>query len=72
MAAAHRIVQEPGMGRLELFPLDTGEAPLRAMLTDLFQHLIDRGLEVRAVDTYKGWTEIDTLEDYERACAAFE
>lgn len=38
MAAAQRIVREPGMGRLELFTLDTGEATLRALLTDLFQH----------------------------------
>jgi phosphoenolpyruvate phosphomutase len=58
--------------------LARGDAPYgessrlsRAKLTDLFQHLIDRGLEVRAVDTYKGWTEIDTLEDYERVCAAY-
>jgi len=35
-AATSRIVQEPGMGRLEIFPLATGEATLRPLLTDLF------------------------------------
>jgi len=48
-----------------------GEAPSlrQAKLTDLLQNLIDQGVAVQAVDTYKGWTEIDTAEDYQRACA---
>lgn len=47
------------------------EAPRlrQAKLTDALQHLIERGTEVRAVDIYKGWTEIDTFEDYQRAWA---
>ena len=36
-AAASRIVEEPGMGRLEIFPLDATEATLRPLLTDLFE-----------------------------------
>jgi phosphoenolpyruvate phosphomutase len=40
-----------------------------ASFTDLLQELIDRGTEVRAVDVYKGWLEIDTFEDYRRAWA---
>ncbi len=46
-----------------------GEAPRlkRAQLTDLLQHVIHRGHEVRAVEIYKGWTEIDTFEDYQLA-----
>jgi phosphoenolpyruvate phosphomutase len=45
------------------------EAPaLRcAKLTDLLQELINRGREVKAVETYKGWLEIDSFEDYQRA-----
>ena len=45
------------------------EAPnlARAALTDFIQSLIDEGLVVRAIDTYKGWMEIDTFEDYRRA-----
>ena len=38
-----------------------------ASLTDFIQSLIDDGLEVRAIDTYKGWMEVDTFEDYRRA-----
>jgi len=52
------------------------EAPLheaprlrQAKLTDLLQHLIDQGHPVHAVDIYKGWTEIDTFEDYQQAWA---
>jgi phosphoenolpyruvate phosphomutase len=45
-----------------------GEAPRlrQAKLTDLLQDLIDRGHPVTAVETYRGWLEIDTLEDYHR------
>ncbi|MCC2670041.1 MAG: pepM [Armatimonadetes bacterium] len=47
------------------------EAPRlqQAKLTDLIQKLIESGQTVQAVDTYKGWTEIDTFEDYQRAWA---
>lgn len=40
-----------------------------AKLTDLFQHLIDAGVDIHGVDIYKGWTEIDTFEDYQHAWA---
>ncbi len=40
-----------------------------ATFPDLLQELIDRGVEVQAVDVYKGWLEIDTFEDYRRAWA---
>lgn len=38
-----------------------------ASVTDLLQALVDRGLTVRTIDTFKGWMEIDTFEDYRRA-----
>ena len=45
-------------------------ASLRAAtFPDLLQELVDRGVEVQAVDVYKGWLEIDTFEDYRRAWA---
>jgi phosphoenolpyruvate phosphomutase len=47
--------------------------PKRASVTDLLQVLIDAGepgLEVKAVETFKGWMEVDTFEDYQRAWAA--
>jgi len=40
-----------------------------AGLTDLFQHAIDAGLKAVAVETYKGWMEVDTFADYQRAWA---
>jgi phosphoenolpyruvate phosphomutase len=52
------------------------EAPLheaprlrQAQLTDLIQTLIEEGQDVHAVDVYKGWTEVDTFDDYQRAWA---
>ncbi|MCC7536293.1 MAG: isocitrate lyase/phosphoenolpyruvate mutase family protein [Deltaproteobacteria bacterium] len=42
----------------------------RASLTDVLQQLIDEGTAVHAVETFKGWMEIDTFEDYQRAWAA--
>lgn len=47
--------------------------PRRANLTDLLQALVDAGdpgLSVKAVETFKGWMEVDTFEDYQRAWAA--
>ena len=41
----------------------------RASVTHLLQALVDRGHPVVAVDIHKGWMEIDTVEDYRRACA---
>jgi len=44
--------------------------PLHASVPDMIQALIEAGVEVRAVETFKGWMEIDTFEDYQRAWAA--
>ncbi len=41
----------------------------RASLIDLLQELVDRGHPVKAVEVYKGWMEIDGLDDYQRAWA---
>lgn len=35
----------------------------KAYLLDLLAHLVERGLDVRTVDTHGGYMEIDTLED---------
>jgi phosphoenolpyruvate phosphomutase len=40
-----------------------------ASLTDLLQACVSRGVAVRTIDTFKGWMEIDTFEDYRRAWA---
>jgi phosphoenolpyruvate phosphomutase len=41
----------------------------RASVTHILQALIDRGRPVVSVDIHKGWMEIDTIEDYRRACS---
>jgi phosphoenolpyruvate phosphomutase len=41
----------------------------RASVTHLLQAMIDRGHPVVAVEIHKGWMEIDTIDDYRRACA---
>lgn len=43
-----------------------------AKVTDLLQELIDRGHEVQAIDVFKGWLEVDTFEDYQRAWALIQ
>ena len=48
-------------------PLHQAKSVKTAAITDVLQALVDKGLSVRSIDTYKGWTEIDTFEDYRRA-----
>jgi len=50
-------------------PLHEAETLGAAALTDLLQAVTDKGLTVNTIDTYKGWMEIDTFEDYQRAWA---
>jgi phosphoenolpyruvate phosphomutase len=50
-------------------PFHEASALEQASLTDMLQDLIDRGQEVYAVNIYKGWMEVDTFEDYQRAWA---
>jgi phosphoenolpyruvate phosphomutase len=47
------------------------EAPrfLNASFTDMVQELIDQGHEVRCIPTYKGWMDVDSFEDYQKAWA---
>jgi phosphoenolpyruvate phosphomutase len=47
------------------------EAPSlqQASLTDMIQELIEHRHDVYAVSIYKGWMEVDTFEDYQRAWA---
>jgi phosphoenolpyruvate phosphomutase len=39
----------------------------RAAFTDMLQEFVNRGQPVSCVNIYKGWLEIDTFEDYQRA-----
>lgn len=41
----------------------------KASFTDLLQELIDRGHRVDAVPIFKGWMEVDSFEEYQKAWA---
>ena len=50
-------------------PLHEADRVSTAAFTDILQALVDAGHPVTCVSTYKGWLEIDTFEDYQRAWA---
>lgn len=41
----------------------------KASFTDMIQELIDRGHRVHAVPIFKGWMEVDSFEEYQKAWA---
>ncbi len=41
----------------------------QASFTDLLQELVEQGETVSCANVYKGWLEVDTFEDYQRAWA---
>ncbi len=41
----------------------------KASFTDLIQELIDQGHQVQAVPVFKGWMEVDSFEEYQKAWA---
>ena len=53
-------------------PFHEADRPERGAFTDLLQELVERGEAVACVDVYKGWLEVDTFEDYQRAWAAIK
>jgi phosphoenolpyruvate phosphomutase len=57
------------VGRHRSGPFHQAESLAQASLTDMLQELIDHGHPVHAVSIYKGWMEVDTFEDYQRAWA---
>ena len=44
----------------------------KAYLTDFIQHIVNLGVHVHCVIIERGWKEIDTVEDYEKALVEFE
>jgi phosphoenolpyruvate phosphomutase len=50
-------------------PFHEAESVRSAAFTDLLQSLVAAGHPVSCVSTWKGWLEIDTFEDYQRAWA---
>ncbi len=61
---AYRECRAAGAGRFH-----EADSPEQGAFTDLLQELVERGHTVACVDVYKGWLEIDTFEDYQRAWA---
>jgi phosphoenolpyruvate phosphomutase len=41
----------------------------KASFTDMLQELIDRGQTIQAVPIFKGWMEVDSFEEYQKAWA---
>jgi phosphoenolpyruvate phosphomutase len=41
----------------------------KASFTDLLQDMIDRGHTVQAIPIFKGWMEVDSFEEYQKAWA---
>ena len=52
----------------------TGPGSLRMMLDgiDFLPSVVDLGVSVHCVMIERGWKEIDTVEDYQKALKAFE
>ncbi len=51
-------------------PFQRAQTFQRSYLTDLIQEMVEHGVDVHCVKIKKGWKEIDTVEDYEKAVAA--
>jgi len=64
-----RTVYQQSWQRFQNRPFHEADTLERASFTDILQEIIDCGGVVACVDIYKGWLEIDTFEDYQRAWA---
>lgn len=53
-------------------PFMTANVFENAYVTDMLQYLIQEGVDVHATPIHGGWREIDTVEDYEKACRDFK
>ena len=53
-------------------PFQRSKAFKEAYLTDLIQEMVNIGVPIYCVIIERGWKEIDTIEDYEKALKAFD
>ncbi|MBT05346.1 MAG: nucleotidyl transferase [Rhodospirillaceae bacterium] len=44
----------------------------KAYITDMIQEMVDNGVKIHCTLIKKGWKEIDTVEDYNKALQAFQ
>ena len=59
----------------ELFwnhPFQRAKTFQKAYITDMIQDMVDLGVPIHCVIIERGWKEIDTVEDYEKALKEFE
>ena len=52
-------------------PFQRAKTFQKAYLTDMIQELVDIGIKVHCVIIERGWKEIDTVEDYQKALKEF-
>jgi L-glutamine-phosphate cytidylyltransferase len=52
-------------------PFQRAKTFQQAYLTDMIQELVDMGIKVHCVIIERGWKEIDTVEDYQKALKTF-
>ena len=53
-------------------PFQRAKTFQNAYLTDLVQELVDIGIKIHCVIIERGWKEIDTVEDYQKALGEFK
>ena len=53
-------------------PFQRAKTFQNAYLTDMIQELVDIGIKVHCVIIERGWKEIDTVEDYQKALEEFK
>lgn len=63
---------EEAVGKFSAVPFQEASNALQADLTDLLQHLIDRGTPVHGLEIEQGWSEIHSRADYDRAQTHFQ
>lgn len=51
-------------------PFQRAQTFQKAYITDLIQEMVKSGVNIHCVKIKKGWKEIDTVEDYQKALAA--
>jgi len=50
-------------------PFHESASLAKASFTDMLQELIDQGYRIQAVPIFKGWMEVDSFEEYQKAWA---
>ena len=55
--------------QLQPSPFHESASLAKASFTDMLQELIDQGYRIQAVPVFKGWMEVDSFEEYQKAWA---